>query len=257
LNTIDASGESFDDYVATTIDPGNSLFLIALSICIVSIVALPLLGRCLKRRKENQNKYYKSDSRVDDQIGDLEIALRTIPKEINETLNETLNETQTTALSGEQLGIDNDEHSTKSSLTACFLGDKSLGMDFLCMSLNFVLSIAKFDNEAKRILSLVIPFTFSAIVYNASELFVLAIISHSLGTDEMVAYAMVGLTVGVSSSFMGGWIEAISSLGSMAYGARNYKLTGHYLQKSPWLLYGFTSWERSYFSWDSRNRLQS
>ena len=227
LNTIDASGESFDDYVATTIDPGNSLFLIALSICIVSIVALPLLGRCLKRRKENQNKY-KSDSRVDDQIGDLEIALRTIPKEINERLNET----QTTAISGEQPGIDNDEHSTTSSLTACFVGDKTLGVDFLCMSLNFVLSIAKFDKEAKRIFSLVIPFTFSAIVRTASELFVLAIISHSLGTDDMVAYAMVGSIIGVSSSFMGGWIEAISSLGSMAYGARNYNLTGHYLQIS-------------------------
>jgi len=48
----------------------------------------------------------------------------------------------------------------------------------------------------------------------------------------MVAYAMVGSIIGVSSSFMGGWIEAISSLGSMAYGARNYKLTGHYLQIS-------------------------
>jgi len=38
--------------------------------------------------------------------------------------------------------------------------------------------------------------------------------------------------VGVSSEFMGGWVEAISSLGSMAFGAGNYELVGQYVQIS-------------------------
>ena len=53
-----------------------------------------------------------------------------------------------------------------------------------------------------------------------------------MGTDEVVAYCMVYLMVGVSSSFMGSWVDAISSLGSMAYGAKNYDLLAQYLKVS-------------------------
>jgi Na+-driven multidrug efflux pump len=61
---------------------------------------------------------------------------------------------------------------------------------------------------------------------------ILAIISHYMGTDEVVAYCMVYLMVGVTSSFMGSWVDAISSLGSMAYGAKNYDLLAQYLKVS-------------------------
>ena len=93
-------------------------------------------------------------------------------------------------------------------------------------------TILKYDYETKRILRLAIPFTFSALAGTGSDLIVVAIISQNLGTDDMVAYAMVELIVGVSSSFMGGWIEAVSSLGSMAYGAENYELAGQYVQSA-------------------------
>lgn len=43
---------------------------------------------------------------------------------------------------------------------------------------------------------------------------------------------MVDILCGISSEFMGGWVEAISSLGSMAFGARNYELVGLYVQTS-------------------------
>ena len=222
LNTVDAKDESFDDYVATTIDPGHSLFLIALLICITSIMGLPLFVRCIKRRKENKKKCISDTSRLDDHIGNLEKSLCTIPKDIDET--------QTTATSS--LGIDDEERSATSSRMACSIGDTSLGADVLHRSLLFVRTIVKFDYELKRILGLVIPFSSSGIIYNASNIAILAIISHSLGTEDMVAYAMVGSIIGVSSSFLGGWVEAISSLGSMAYGAGNYKLTGRYVQIS-------------------------
>ena len=48
----------------------------------------------------------------------------------------------------------------------------------------------------------------------------------------MIAFAMVKVIVGISASFMGGWVEAISSLGSMAYGAGNCELVGQYVQVS-------------------------
>ncbi len=38
--------------------------------------------------------------------------------------------------------------------------------------------------------------------------------------------------VGVSGEFMRGWVEAVSSLGSMAYGAGNWELVGQYVQAS-------------------------
>lgn len=103
---------------------------------------------------------------------------------------------------------------------------------FLQESLLTMWTILKYDYETKRILRLAIPFTFSALAGTGSDLIVVAIISQNLGTDDMVAYAMVDLIVGVSSSFMGGWIEAVSSLGSMAYGAGNYELAGQYVQSA-------------------------
>jgi Na+-driven multidrug efflux pump len=97
-------------------------------------------------------------------------------------------------------------------------------------SLFYMWTIVRYDRETKRILRLAIPFTFSAIVDNTSELIILAIISHTLGTDAMVAYAMTDGLVGITSSFMGGWHEAVTSLVSMACGAQNYDLAGQYVQ---------------------------
>jgi len=95
---------------------------------------------------------------------------------------------------------------------------------------NFLLKIIKYDNETKRLLHLAVPFTCSAIAETVASLIILAIISQNLGTDNMVAFAMTDVIVGISSSFMGGWLEAISSLCSMAYGAGNYELCGSYAQ---------------------------
>jgi len=95
---------------------------------------------------------------------------------------------------------------------------------------NLLWKIIKYDNETKRLLHLAVPFTCSAIAETVASLIILAIISQNLGTDNMVAFAMTDVIVGISSSFMGGWIEAISSLGSMAYGAGNYELCGSYAQ---------------------------
>jgi MATE family multidrug resistance protein len=92
--------------------------------------------------------------------------------------------------------------------------------------------IAKCDNETKRLLRLAIPFTCSAMIETVSDLVILVIIAQYIGTDSSVAFAMVDLLVGISSEFNGGWIEAVSSLCSQAYGTSNYELAGEMVQAS-------------------------
>mmetsp|Transcript_11650 Transcript_11650/g.24956 ORF Transcript_11650/g.24956 Transcript_11650/m.24956 type:complete len:723 (-) Transcript_11650:96-2264(-) len=91
-------------------------------------------------------------------------------------------------------------------------------------------SIVRYDYETKRIFRLVVPFTLSGVTCTMADLICLALISHTIGTDSMVAYMMVDAIVGITSSFTYGWIESVSSLGSMAYGAENYELVGRYVQ---------------------------
>ncbi|KAL3785641.1 hypothetical protein ACHAW5_007642 [Stephanodiscus triporus] len=94
----------------------------------------------------------------------------------------------------------------------------------------FLWKVARYDRETKRILRLAIPFMFSAIAKTASELIIVAIISHTLGTNAMIAYTITYGLVGITFSFMGGWHEAVSSLASMAHGAENHELAGKYVQ---------------------------
>lgn len=100
---------------------------------------------------------------------------------------------------------------------------------FLCFTWkNFV----RIDYESRQIFRLVGPFTLSAICSTISELFIVSLISHKLGTDSLVALIMVDTVVGISSTFTYCWIEATSSLCSMAYGAENYEAIGQYLKTS-------------------------
>ncbi|KAL7544226.1 hypothetical protein ACHAWF_007606 [Thalassiosira exigua] len=101
-----------------------------------------------------------------------------------------------------------------------------------CEKAKFAWKVAKYDYETMRILRLAAPYMVARLVETVSELTILAIISHYLGTDAAVAYAIVTIIIGISSSFMEGWVEAVSSLGSMAYGAENYEKAGQYLQTS-------------------------
>lgn len=94
------------------------------------------------------------------------------------------------------------------------------------------IELAKYDNESKRIMKLALPFMMNNIVKTVGELALLAIISQNLGTNPMIAFAMVEVIVGVSSSFMMGWIETINSLGAMAHGAENYELVGQHVQSA-------------------------
>ena len=213
LNNIDANiDETFEDYVASTIDPGNILFIIALVICASSILGLLLLSRISNKQLDRwleqlQNTWCGSP------LGN------TLDNTKTGHLDEILNPTK----------HDNDPIPQATRTEQSTVNDEGRVVHNN-NSLLFFWTVAKYDNETYRILRLVIPFTCSAIVRTTSDLIILAIISHSLGTDSMVAYCMATGIIGITSSFMSGWIEAVNSVGSMAYGAKNYVLTGKYVQ---------------------------
>ena len=54
--------------------------------------------------------------------------------------------------------------------------------------------VVAYDYETRRLLQLAVPFTFSAVFETVSDLVILAIIAHKLGTDAMIAYTMTGKT---------------------------------------------------------------
>lgn len=70
LSTSD-NGESYEDYVATTVDPGNTLFIIAIIFCISSILFLPLVSKLLdqglkyrKRKRDEKENAKHNDNNV-------------------------------------------------------------------------------------------------------------------------------------------------------------------------------------------------
>lgn len=223
LNKIDANtDETFEDYVASTIDPGNILFIIALVICASSILGLLLLSRISNKQLDGwiekiQNTWCGSPLGIflacclNKEVNVLDNRTGHLDEILNPTKNENYNDPIPQATIEQSTIVDDGENIQNNTLL-------------------FFWTIAKYDNETHRILRLVIPFTCSAIVRTTSDLIILAIISHSLGTDSMVAYCMATGIIGITSSFMSGWIEAVNSVGSMAYGAKNYILTGKYVQ---------------------------
>ena len=96
--------------------------------------------------------------------------------------------------------------------------------------LGYLWTIVKFDDETRRIIRLCVPMICTANVRLASELLTLALISHYLGTEAMLAYSMVYCILGITTSFLMGWVETIDSIVSMAYGAGNHELAGQYVQ---------------------------
>ena len=98
--------------------------------------------------------------------------------------------------------------------------------------LKFLWSIVRYDYEMNRLLNLAVPFTAYALIEGVCDILGLIIVSHRLGTDSLIALAMVDIFLGTTAEFVGGWVEASSSLVSMAYGAGNYRRAGQYLQVS-------------------------
>jgi MATE family multidrug resistance protein len=299
---------SYDNYVESTIDPGNILFTIALFMSLCSLACVPLVAKLGKWiLKIRGNECDTSDSRGGDREGlrskdgalaastcghqasraDLpesqsslslvkhcqkagDSAVRYLRDNILKSRKRGAYNTETVV--GRQAKVSRgmeeearaskhfhqmealrnvrvNDQATDAGVVSSSLPDGSEKVvESLCGSagqsdippiqvkndsegiLQLMWTIVRYDHESKRILRLAIPFSCSAIAKTSSELFILAIISNTLGTDDMVAYSMTYGVVGISFACMGGWHDAVTTLVSMAYGAENYELAGQYLQ---------------------------
>jgi MATE family multidrug resistance protein len=298
---IDEDDElSYDNYVESTIDPGNILFIIALFISVCSLVCVPLvakLGKCILKNRGNEcgtsgsrgdhsEGFHPEDgalaeptrghqaSRADWPESQSSLSLMKRCQKAVSLLGNVLNSRKLGAYNTEtvvgihakvsrgmekeaqaseyfhqmealrNVGVNN--QATDAELVSSPLpdgsqnvGESSAGQSAILPIqgkndsegiLQLMWSIVRYDRESKRILRLAIPFSCSAIAKTTSELIILATISKTLGTDDMVAYSMTYGIVGISFQFMGGWHDAVTTLVSMAYGAENHELAGKYLQ---------------------------
>mmetsp|Transcript_30596 Transcript_30596/g.64741 ORF Transcript_30596/g.64741 Transcript_30596/m.64741 type:complete len:125 (-) Transcript_30596:1338-1712(-) len=73
LSNVDETNVYYEDYIATTTEPGTPLFVVALCVCVGSFVGLPLfvhLGKRFSKEKHdevedsNNNKGIKDDGAV-------------------------------------------------------------------------------------------------------------------------------------------------------------------------------------------------
>ncbi|KAL3766941.1 LOW QUALITY PROTEIN: hypothetical protein ACHAW5_011160 [Stephanodiscus triporus] len=277
----------YEDYVVTTIDPGNTLFYIALFISVGSIAGVSLvvwLCRCFCPSHDpriSDAEVSANATTADNMVFRRAIISREITKEERASMLRLQLETacnieldseargedgevgldnpQTppseSIMGKEQLAICDEENSmdipeilrlddtrTLTSTTPEQQGAHEKDDDVHCgesegtspsmsiCSLDYLWIIVNYDKETHRLLRLVIPFTVSSVIQTASELITVAIIAQTLGTDPMIAYVMVETITGISASFFGGLVQAVTTLSSMAYGAENHELAGRYVQ---------------------------
>lgn len=302
LNLLTDDDATYEDYVETTTDPGNKLLIIAVCICLASLISLPFAVKVGRKRisdiaaakqqqqeRENQPQvsrdeisegrnnqppkpwYVKfahsmvdslvmwrhahNETRVDHGIVNearasvANLRPHDLPENINVGNSEAdakmdgnaaeldanrVEEGNQTAAPMDHFELEgNDDDNNNNNGESSSKQSRSQKMKAIVQySTHQIIELGKYDNESKRILKLAIPFMTNNIIKTTADLVLLAIISQNLGTDSMIAFAMVEVIVGVSTSFMMGWIESVNSLGAMAYGAENYELVGQHLQSA-------------------------
>lgn len=266
LTLLDDDDQVYDNYVENTTDPGSTLLLIAIVVCACSLASLPLSvalgkrylkGHIREEDDDDNSDSSSSSSSTENEVDDQPTALLQRPRRVYTSLlhffvdalvrwraNRSEQHVSHGIVREGRASLSNIPHNitfdsdgnTETALQLAPYNSQQLRdmrkVNCSCKTLKYMCTLAKCDNESKRILRLAVPFMISNMAKTLGALLSLAFISQNLGTDAMVAFAMVEVIVGTSSSFLNGWIEAISSLGSQAYGAENYELLGQYVQVS-------------------------
>ena len=88
----------------------------------------------------------------------------------------------------------------------------------------------KWDKETKAIMVLGGPFTVAAASYAFFDAMALALISNYLGVNELSAYVLVNLFIGLTDQFIKGIANSLNIVCSHAVGADNHYLAGQYVQ---------------------------
>jgi len=93
-----------------------------------------------------------------------------------------------------------------------------------------MMAVVKWDKETNGIMVLGGPFTVAALSYALFDAVALALISNYLGVDELSAYILVNLLIGLTDQFIKGIANSLNVVCSHAIGADNYYLAGQYVQ---------------------------
>lgn len=97
-------------------------------------------------------------------------------------------------------------------------------------AVDYFFEIVNPDYETGRLLRLGIPLTISEIADAIWDSITVAVLSNYIGTNELTAYVLANLLLGISDTFTGGISGSLETVCSHAVGAGNYKLVGEYLQ---------------------------
>lgn len=256
----------YNGYVPTTVDTGNIPLILSLVVCAITLLAVPLMVTLIRRHQHSSDETYDahagptdsddnhdaegyafdiSEDMDEPSVLDVGAGIRrrrrgaaradNVVKRRLQVQRGIAEECRTSAIrrqteeervGGVSIVINRDgveayEHSPPPT-----------PWQKLSHSVDFYLDLVSYDDETRRILRLAVPFTASALVESVLGLVELAIVSFYLGTEAMVAFVLVDIIVGISSAFVGGFIESVSSLTSMASGAGNNRVCGEYLQIS-------------------------
>ncbi len=126
--------------------------------------------------------------------------------------------------------------------SASMAGDKSLDLccgkhalwrpSTIAGAFHYLLTIAEWDREMKRVIALAIPFSVNAVAEGIFDVVHVGLIANFLGTRAVAAFTIVDLILGLTEQFFGGFALTEASLCSQAVGCKNYKLAGQYVQIS-------------------------
>lgn len=98
--------------------------------------------------------------------------------------------------------------------------------------LDYLIELCEPDAETRRLVRLGIPLTCSEVAEAFFDVVTVAVISQFLGTNEVTAYVVVQLLVGMTDELVNGVIAAESTICSHAIGDGRNHLAGQYVQIS-------------------------
>ena len=93
-----------------------------------------------------------------------------------------------------------------------------------------VVDLAEYDKESQRLIKLAIPMTISEVMDTVFENVQLALIGRNISTDAVAAYAIAGLFIELTDTFIKGIPDAENTVCSHAIGCKNFYLAGQYVQ---------------------------
>lgn len=113
---------------------------------------------------------------------------------------------------------------------------------------NKMKDLAQYDNESKQILKLALPFATGEIIASIFEVMKLVIINKYIGTVALTSYVIAGTLLEMSDEFIGGIMDACTTIVPHCVGTGNNYLAGQYVQMTA-ILYLIASLPAAIFWW--------